>query len=72
MQTMPATNCPQCGTSFECCPQPDQRCWCLDLPPLPANLLGKEAAGCYCPACLRARLAAAAPEGQKVHPGAPS
>ena len=53
---MTATTCPQCGAAFQCSPQPDQRCWCLDLPPLPVDQLGREAAGCYCPACLRNKL----------------
>jgi len=34
-------------------------CWCGALPPLmPLPAAGAARGGCYCPACLRARLAA--------------
>jgi len=31
-------------------------CWCTELPP--AVALPREAVGCWCPACLRAHIAA--------------
>ena len=54
------SDCVRCGKTFQCgmvdagAPDP---CWCTTLPPLPASALGREAAGCYCPDCLRALLA---------------
>jgi hypothetical protein len=54
---MTATQCPQCGSRFECGAQPSNTpCWCVSLPALPPQELGRLAASCYCPACLRARL----------------
>ena len=55
------STCVSCGAGFDCgmvdaaAPSP---CWCTALPPLPAEQLGRDAAGCYCPDCLRALLAA--------------
>lgn len=46
----------QCGMADAGAPEP---CWCTTLPPLPASQLGREAAGCYCPECLRTLLAGA-------------
>jgi hypothetical protein len=46
--------CSRCGTPFRCAmtdPDPGGApCWCTQLP---AVLPVPEAAGCYCPACLR-------------------
>ena len=54
---MTATDCPQCGSAFECGAQPSHMpCWCVSLPALPPQELGRLAATCYCPACLRMRL----------------
>jgi len=54
---MTATDCPQCGSRFECGASIDSTpCWCASLPALPTQELGRLAASCYCPACLRARL----------------
>ncbi|KAB2842515.1 MAG: hypothetical protein F9K47_08930 [Burkholderiales bacterium] len=52
--------CPQCGSSFQCgmsAGQASEPCWCTRLPPL-ARL--EPGAGCLCPKCLDARLAAEA------------
>ncbi len=35
-----------------------QRCWCAELPALPAEPEADK--GCYCPDCLKERLAAGA------------
>lgn len=47
--------CAGCGTPFDC-GAGRAACWCNDLPLLPAGAL-EPAADCYCPACLRARIA---------------
>ncbi len=63
------STCAKCGAGFDCgmveanAPSP---CWCTALPPLPAGWLGREAAACYCPACLRALLAAAQHDTVKI------
>lgn len=65
--SVPAANiCPQCGVQFRCGMEAgDTECWCASLPafaPLPADA-GPDSpamAGCFCPACLKARLAEAA------------
>ena len=57
LQAMTATECPQCGSRFECGAQlSDTPCWCVSLPALPPQELGRQAASCYCPSCLGARL----------------
>ena len=58
---MTATACAQCGAVFDCRPGPHEHCWCLDLPPLPMELLGREPAGCLCPVCLQNQLASVSP-----------
>jgi len=55
-QTM--STCTRCGAEFGCAmvdgsPEP---CWCTALPP--ALPVPQEAAGCWCPACLRAHIEA--------------
>lgn len=53
------SQCEKCGKAFECgmadagAASP---CWCVALPPLPKDRLGRDAAGCYCPACLKQLL----------------
>jgi hypothetical protein len=51
-ETTRMVECPRCGTKFDCDPVND--CWCAKLPPLP---MSKEASSCFCPACLRQRIA---------------
>ncbi|MCC7310537.1 MAG: cysteine-rich CWC family protein [Sulfuritalea sp.] len=49
--------CPRCGERFACGMLAGAaRCWCADLPPLCAP--PDPAAGCFCPGCMRALLAA--------------
>ncbi len=63
------STCVKCGGKFDCgmvdanAPSP---CWCTALPPLPAALLGREAAGCYCPSCLQGLLAATQRDPVKI------
>lgn len=52
--------CVKCGLSFHCAMTdgaPNERCWCMELPPIPTTTL-TEAGGlgdaCFCPACLKA------------------
>jgi hypothetical protein len=48
--------CPACGNVFTCgMAAGAERCWCADLPPLPADLLDSAAADCFCPTCLASR-----------------
>jgi hypothetical protein len=54
----PMSTCTRCGAQFGCAmvegsPEP---CWCTALPP--AVPVPQEAAGCWCPACLRAHIEA--------------
>lgn len=50
------SECAKCGKTFDCgmaeagAASP---CRCTTLPPLPPELLGRDATGCYCPDCLR-------------------
>jgi len=54
---MSQVHCPRCGGAFDCGAQNSrQPCWCVALPPLPLEELGRRDAGCYCPDCLQARL----------------
>ncbi len=56
------SECVRCGKAFGCGMVDGDAaspCWCTALPPLPAALLGRDAAGCYCPDCLAQLLAAA-------------
>lgn len=46
--------CAQCGTRFGC-GRDDDRCWCQELPPMPAAALD-DARDCLCPRCLAAAL----------------
>jgi len=52
------STCTRCGAQFACAMTDggDQPCWCMALPP--AVAVPSEAAGCWCPACLRAHIAA--------------
>ncbi|MFC0251597.1 cysteine-rich CWC family protein [Massilia consociata] len=52
--------CTRCGASFGCAmrdgnPEP---CWCTALPPVVPVPVPQEAAGCWCPACLRSHIEA--------------
>lgn len=52
------STCTRCGAQFACAmekgsPEP---CWCMALPP--AVAVPRQAVGCWCPACLRAHIAA--------------
>jgi hypothetical protein len=54
------SECVRCGKIFDCGmtdAADASPCWCTTLPSLPADLLGRDTAGCYCPECLRALLA---------------
>ncbi len=56
------SECARCGKSFQCSMADvgtPEACWCTTLPLLPADLVGRDAAGCYCPDCLHALLAGA-------------
>lgn len=51
--------CVQCGAAFNCgmVDNPSaEPCWCVALPPLPAELLASagDASRCFCPVCLTA------------------
>jgi Cysteine-rich CWC len=59
--------CERCGATFHCAmadPGPDGKlettpCWCTALPPVvPVPAVQAAAVGCWCPACLRAHIAA--------------
>ena len=55
----PARNiCPACGAAFTCGMNAGlTECWCASLPPV--RVAPEAHAGqCYCPACLRQRIAA--------------
>ena len=68
LAAMTTTACPRCGRSFDCgATDSSKPCWCVSLPALPLEQLGKDDAGCYCPDCLRLRLA----EPTRPGPGAP-
>ncbi len=63
------SSCATCGANFDCGmadANAASPCWCTTLPPLPAEWLGREAAACYCPSCLRALLAAAQGDAFKI------
>ncbi|MFO1301510.1 MAG: cysteine-rich CWC family protein [Burkholderiaceae bacterium] len=47
----PTQRCPRCGASFAC-GIASERCWCAQLPPLPALPVHAQPS-CLCPACLR-------------------
>ncbi len=48
--------CPGCGKAFTCGMAAGWvRCWCAEQPPLQA--LPDSGKGCYCPDCLREKLA---------------
>ena len=60
------SKCTLCGAEFHCAmlegsPEP---CWCTALPQAMPVPLPQQAAGCWCPACLRAQL-----EGRLAGPG---
>lgn len=53
-----AQTCPGCGRAFTCGMLAGMpRCWCAELPVLEAP--PEAGKGCYCPDCLRERLAEA-------------
>ncbi len=59
------STCSRCGAAFECgmVDGMSEPCWCTQLPPLPRQAYVEDqedaaAARCFCPACLRALLAA--------------
>jgi len=58
------STCTRCGTPFTCAMADgaDGPCWCMALPPLVAvPAAAKDAAGCWCPACLRQHIAQSDP-----------
>ncbi len=56
-QTSPTpTRCARCGVSFGCGARMEG-CWCQQLPALDPSRITADA-GCYCPDCLAALLAA--------------
>ena len=58
--------CPRCGRSFDCGAHDSSKpCWCVSLPALPLEELGRQDASCYCPDCLRTQLAERALPGQE-------
>lgn len=63
---MTTTACPRCGRNFDCGAQDSSKpCWCVSLPALPLEELGRQDASCYCPDCLRTQLAERALPGQE-------
>lgn len=54
------STCARCGAAFGCAMADggDHPCWCTSLPPV-VPLPGEDAR-CWCPACLRAHIAASA------------
>lgn len=50
--------CTRCGAEFACAMSAGASapCWCMALPP--ALKVPLDAVGCWCPACLRAQIAA--------------
>lgn len=63
-KNVPTTNvCPACGAAFTCGMNAGlPECWCASLPPVlnvPAVLAG-DVGACYCPDCLKRRIAKAA------------
>jgi hypothetical protein len=53
------SHCARCGKIFECGMSDagaSSPCWCTALPPLPAESLGRDSTGCYCPDCLQRLL----------------
>ncbi len=64
------SRCAGCGTEFRCGMEAgDPVCWCTSLSPLMplphAPEPASTAAGCFCPACLAARLAAVAEPAER-------
>jgi len=50
------SRCPECGEALRCGARlGEERCWCMELPPLPPE---PALDGCLCERCLRRRLAA--------------
>lgn len=59
MNSIPTVStCTRCGAEFGCAMAAGslEPCWCTALPP--AVPVPQEAAGCWCPACLRAHVEA--------------
>ncbi|WP_281911677.1 cysteine-rich CWC family protein [Massilia varians] len=59
MRSLPTpSTCSRCGAEFGCAMLQGslEPCWCTTLPP--AVPVPQEAAGCWCPACLRAHIEA--------------
>lgn len=58
--------CPRCGVAFDCAAASQPlRCWCVEMPALPASAAqaGSAGAGCLCPACYADALAASGSAG---------
>lgn len=63
--------CPRCGAEFGCGMTDAgavNPCWCMQQPPIPADVLARARAGndkpaCYCPDCLRALATLAGIDG---------
>ena len=54
---MSRLTCPRCSQTFECgADQPDQTCWCMQLPVLKQSD-EQQSLDCWCPHCLREELA---------------
>ena len=66
--------CSRCGAGFGCAMADggDGPCWCTELPP--AVPVPTAAAGCWCPACLRAHIDAHIDEPARSlgQPGTPA
>jgi hypothetical protein len=58
--------CSRCGVAFDCgAASRPLRCWCADMPALPAaaGQAGASGGGCLCPACYADALAASGGQG---------
>ncbi|HEX8613274.1 MAG TPA: cysteine-rich CWC family protein [Telluria sp.] len=54
------STCSRCGAQFGCAMADGTAgpCWCTELPPVVAVPAEDGAAACWCPACLKAHIAA--------------
>ncbi|WP_345334954.1 hypothetical protein [Ferrimonas pelagia] len=57
--TARATRCAQCRGPLQC--RGDQHCWCMTWPQVMPLQNASLPAGCLCPTCLRAAMAAQPP-----------
>jgi hypothetical protein len=59
------STCTRCGAEFGCAMVDGNGdgapCWCTTLPPVVTLPLAGEAAGCWCPACLKQHIAQRTP-----------